>query len=200
MRLLTLCPGLLANDGLCACVLLKIAYRAPAGDPNSRQFSTEIECRHRTLQRWREFSLITHHRGDVDRVASRGRMPVARIPFITARASATSDTTCALRNVFHVTSSGCTPAARISWSHPLPRPRNVTQVRVRLERRGPRHLVRLHASPPPTSNRRVIMPRGDVRLAIWLLKVGTRRVFDSDTRSSGSHWQVRVRDPCLQRT
>ncbi len=41
MRLLTLCPGLLANDGLCACVLLKLAYRAPAGDSNSRQFSTE---------------------------------------------------------------------------------------------------------------------------------------------------------------
>ena len=96
---------------------------------------------------------------------------------------------CALRNVFLVTSSGCTPAAHISRSHPLPRPRNVRQVRVRLERRGPRHLVRLHASPPP--NRRVMMPRGDVRLAIWLLKVDTRRVFDSDTRSSSSHWQVR---------
>ena len=36
--LLTLCPGLLANDGHCACVLLKLAYRAPAGDSNNSQF------------------------------------------------------------------------------------------------------------------------------------------------------------------
>ena len=35
MRLPTLCPGLLANDGDCTCVLLRLAYRAPAGDSYS---------------------------------------------------------------------------------------------------------------------------------------------------------------------
>ena len=189
MRLLTLCPGLLANDGHCACLLLKLVYRAPAGDSNRCQFSSKSSVGTEpfnagpssasspiTVATW----TASHREAECPSHASLSSPlapPQRRIPHAP------------YANVFHVTSSGCTPAARISWSHPLPRPRNVRQVRVRLERRGPRHLVRLHASPPP--NRRVMMPRGDVRLAIWLLKVDTRRVFDSDTRSSSSHWQVR---------
>ena len=198
MRLLTLCPGLLANDGLCACVLLTcvpcpcMTQTAGSFRPNRVSAPNPL-----TLAR-----VQPHHPSPWRRGPPRIARPNARRTHLFHHRSR-------LRNVgYHCALRKCVPCHLVRLhaccAHllepflPAP-PQRQSSPRAPGEAWSTSS-VRLHASPPP--NRRVMMPRGDVRLAIWLLKVGTRRVFDSDTRSLATRSGACDSDACrsVQRT